>query len=102
LENWGFAEEMSAAVGDQKERERKHRGDADLSDILIAGVALGKALKMPSPRVVEVDGIDAFSILGLSPKDCTTILAYANHELQSLQDALGCKPPALPGARRGA
>src|ERR1700733_5997958 len=26
LENWGFAEEMSAAVGDQKEHERKHRG----------------------------------------------------------------------------
>ena len=103
LENWGFAEEMSAAVGDQEERERKHKGDADLSDILIAGVALGKALKMPSPRAaVEVDGIDAFSILGLSPEDCRAILAHANHELQSLQDALGCKPAALPGVRRGA
>jgi HD-like signal output (HDOD) protein len=102
LANWGFAEEMSAAVGDQKERERKHKGDADLSDILIAGVALGKALKKPSPRVVEVDGIDAFSILGLSAKDCISILTYADREIQSLQDALGCKPAALPGTRPGA
>src|SRR5271163_4534609 len=101
LENWGFAEEMSAAVGDQEERERKHKGNADLSDILIAGVVLSKALKMPSPRVVEMDGVEAFSILGLSDKDCVAILAYADHELRSLQDALGCKPAPLPGARHG-
>jgi len=101
LENWGFAEEMSAAVGDQEERDRKHRGDADLSDILIAGVVLSKALKMPSPRVVEMDGVDAFSIIGLSDKDCIGILNCADQELQSLQDALGCKPAPLPGARHG-
>jgi HD-like signal output (HDOD) protein len=101
LENWGFAEEMSAAVGDQEELERRHRGDADLSDILIAGVVLSKALKMPSPRVVEMEAVNAFSILGLSDKDCIAILAYADRELQSLQDALGCKPAPLPGARQG-
>ncbi len=104
LENWGFAEEMSEAVGDQEERERKHRGGADLSDILIAGVVLTKALKTPSPRAVEIDGVNAFSILGLSDKDCACVLDYAENELQSLQDALGCKPAPLPGAgaRHGA
>jgi HD-like signal output (HDOD) protein len=102
LENWGFAEEMSTAVGDQDERDRKHRGDADLSDILIAGVVLSKALKMPSPPVVEMDGVEAFSILGLSDKDCISILAFAGQELQSLQDALGGKPAPLPSARHGA
>jgi HD-like signal output (HDOD) protein len=101
LENWGFAEEMSAAVGDQEERDRKHRGDADLSDILIAGVVLCKALKMPSPRIVEMNGVEAFSTLGLSDKDCLRILAYADHELKSLQDALGCKPAPAPDARNG-
>ena len=60
LENWGFAEEMSAAVGEQAERERKHRGEADLSDILIASVVLSKPLRMPAPRVIVIDGIDAF------------------------------------------
>jgi HD-like signal output (HDOD) protein len=91
LENWGFAEEMSAAVGEQGERERQHRGEADLSDILIASVVLSKALKMPAPRVVEMDGIGAFSVLGLSAKDCNAILAHTESELVSLQDALGCK-----------
>jgi len=101
LENWGFAEEMYTAVGDQEERERKHRGDADLSDILIAGVVLTKALKMAPPRIVEMDGVDAFSIIGLSDKDCICILDCADRELQSLQDALGCKPASRSGARRG-
>jgi HD-like signal output (HDOD) protein len=102
LENWGFAEEIVVAVGDQQERDRKHRGDADLSDILIAAVVLGKALKKPPPRVVQVDGVDAFSILGLAPKDCLAILAYADNELKSLQDALGFKPTPPPSARPAA
>jgi hypothetical protein len=92
---------MSAAVGDQEERDRRHRGDADLSDILIAGVVLSKALKMPPPRVVGMDGVDAFSIIGLSDKDCISILDYADREIQSLQDALGCKPAPQAGARHG-
>jgi HD-like signal output (HDOD) protein len=99
LENWGFAEEMSVAVGEQQERDRKHRGDADLSDILIAGVVLAKALKKPAPRVVQVDGIDAFPIIGLSAKDCLGILDYADNELKSLQDALGCRHTPTSSAR---
>jgi HD-like signal output (HDOD) protein len=91
LENWGFAEQMSAAVGDQAERERKHRGEADLSDILIASVVLSKTLRMPAPRVIAIDGIDAFAVLGLSTQDCIAILARAESELASLQDALGCQ-----------
>jgi hypothetical protein len=102
LENWGFAEEMSIAVGEQQEHDRKHRGDADLSDILIAGVVLSKVLKKPAPRVVEVDGVDAFSILGLSATDCLGILTYADNELKSLQDALGCKPTPVQSARPAA
>jgi hypothetical protein len=48
-----------------------------------------------------MEAVNAFSILGLSDKDCIAILAYADRELQSLQDALGCKPAPLPGARQG-
>jgi HD-like signal output (HDOD) protein len=102
LENWGFAEEMSIAVGEQQEHDRKHRGDADLSDILIAGVVLSKILKKPAPRTVQLEGVDAFSILGLSAKDCLTILTYADNELKSLQDALGCRPTPPANARPAA
>jgi HD-like signal output (HDOD) protein len=90
LENWGFAEEMSEAVGDQGAHERKHRHEADLSDVLIVSMVLAEALKMPPPRVVEMDGISAFPTIGLSGQDCITILTHAEYQLGSLHDALGC------------
>jgi HD-like signal output (HDOD) protein len=89
LENWGFAEEMCTAIGDQGERERKHKHEADLSDILIAAIVLGEALKKPAPRVIEVDDIGAFTTLGLSPEECATILAQTEKHLGALQNALG-------------
>jgi HD-like signal output (HDOD) protein len=94
LENWGFAEEMSAAVGDQgdgaglRERARKH--EADLADILIASIALSEALKMQDPRAIETKDITAFSIIGLSVEDCSAILSHTQKKLGSLQSVLGC------------
>jgi HD-like signal output (HDOD) protein len=94
LENWGFAEEMSEAVGDQGDRAglRKRTGkhEADLADILIAGIVLSEALRMDAPRVVEMEGITAFSIIGLSAEDCSAILSCTEKKLGSLQSALGC------------
>ena len=90
LENWGFAEEMCEAVGDQRDTDRKRKHDADLSDILMIGIALGEALKQPAPRVVDVESLAAFATIGLSAQDCTTILMHAEYQLGSLQDALGC------------
>src|SRR5580698_8108765 len=37
LENWGFAEEMSNAVGDQDDHERRWMRGEELSDILVVG-----------------------------------------------------------------
>jgi HD-like signal output (HDOD) protein len=90
LENWGFADEMSNAIGDQRDSERKRKHDADLTDILIVGIALGEALNTPAPRVVDVDSIGAFATIGLSVQDCATIMTHAEYQLGSLQDALGC------------
>jgi HD-like signal output (HDOD) protein len=90
LENWGFAQEMSDAIGDQRERDRKRAHEANLTDILIIGVVLARAMKMPVPRVVEMEGVDAFAIVGLSTADCIAILTHAEYQLGSLHDALGC------------
>jgi HD-like signal output (HDOD) protein len=91
LENWGFAGEMSEAVGNQDDRDRssKRRQDADLSDIMIAGLALADARKLPVPRVIDVNGIGAFSLLGLTAQDCEEILTLAGKQLGLLQEALG-------------
>jgi HD-like signal output (HDOD) protein len=90
LENWGFAEEMADAVGEQEDTQRKRKHEADLTDILIIGIALGHALQQPAPRTINVAELAAFGMIGLSEQDCATILTHAEYQLESLQDALGC------------
>ncbi len=90
LENWGFAEAMCEALGEQGDYDRSGKGEADLTDILIVGVALSSVLRQPGPRTVETDGINSFHRLGLSPQDCTSVLRHAEHQLGSLHAALGC------------
>jgi HD-like signal output (HDOD) protein len=90
LENWSFAEEMSEAIGDQLDRDRRRKHDADLSDILVVSIVLAEHMKEPAPRNIAVDGLAAFATIGLSAQDCGNILEHAEYHLGSLQDALGC------------
>jgi HD-like signal output (HDOD) protein len=87
LENWGFAEEMCTAVGDQDDHERRWIHDGELSDILIVSVALAHALKNAAP--LALDRISAFQHIGLTEQDCAVILTQAKQHLGSLHDALG-------------
>jgi HD-like signal output (HDOD) protein len=89
LENWGFAEEMCEAVANQSEYERKRRHEADLSDVLIVSIVLGETLKMPVPRVVDTEGINAFLTIGLTTEDYAGILNEAEGQLGTLQSSLG-------------
>jgi HD-like signal output (HDOD) protein len=90
LENWSFAEEISEAIGDQLDRDRRRKHDADLSDILVVSIVLAEHMKEPAPRTIAVDGLAAFATIGLSAQDCGNILEHAEYHLGSLQDALGC------------
>ena len=90
LENWGFPERMSEAVGGQGVRENRGKHEADLSDVLIVSVVLAETLRRPQPRIVTTDGIAAFQSIGLSAKDCAAILKHTEYQLGSLHDALGC------------
>jgi len=89
LENWGFAEEMCNAVGDQNDHERRWIHDGELSDVLIVSVVLAEALKNSAPRIVAMDGISAFQHIGLTEQNCADILTHAKHYLGALHDALG-------------
>ncbi len=89
LENWGFAEEMCEAVGDQDDYERRWKHDGELSDVLIVAVALAGAMKNPSAPRVPVQDISAFQHIRLGEQDCAAILAAAKRHLGSLHDALG-------------
>jgi HD-like signal output (HDOD) protein len=90
LENWHFAPEISDAIGDQLDFERKRKNVAELTDVLMVSMALSDALQKPAPRVVEMDGINAFQTIGLSAAECTNILTHAEYALGSLRETLGC------------
>jgi HD-like signal output (HDOD) protein len=89
LENWGFPDDMCNAVGDQNDFERRWKRDEELSDILIASIALAPALTNPSARTVSTAGITAFHNIRVNEPDCEAILAQAEAQLASLHDALG-------------
>jgi HD-like signal output (HDOD) protein len=77
LENWGFAEEMCNAVGEQHDYDRRWIRGGELSDILIASVVLAAAMKNPVLPADTAEGISAFQHLGLTVPDCDGILADA-------------------------
>jgi len=88
LENWGFSRAMSEAVGLQADCDGGI-GDADLADVLIAGVALAPALRGPETRLVDMEGIASFGKLGLTAEDCAAIVTHAGYQLGALNDTLG-------------
>ena len=90
LENWGFAANMCDAVADQRDYDRKRKQSAELTDVLIVSVLLGDALRMPAPRVIDMEDIASFATIGLTDLACREILTHAELQLGSLQTALGC------------
>jgi HD-like signal output (HDOD) protein len=90
LENWGFAEQMSTAVGDQNDHERRWVHDGELTDILIVSVVLAAELKTPAPRNAAMKRVSAFHNIGLTEQDCDALLTQAEFHLGSLHEALGC------------
>jgi HD-like signal output (HDOD) protein len=90
LENWGFAEEMSNAVGDQSDLERRKKYGEELTDILVCSVVLSKALQNPALLKSSMTEATAFHNIGLTEHDCLTMLNRAQHQISALHEALGC------------
>lgn len=90
LKKWGFEAVMCDAVGSQNHHERKSKRAPDITDVLIASVALAEALLERKGDLAGCAGINAFDSLGLSREDSSAILKHTEHSLGSLRDALGC------------
>ena len=88
LESWGFAEEMSNAVGDQRDYERKWKHDATVTDVLIVSLLLAESMQMPEPRSIDMEGIHSFASIGLSATDCEATLVRAQRRIALVHDAL--------------
>lgn len=90
LEKWGFEAVMCEAVGSQHEYDRKSKRAADITDVVIASVALADALLEQQGDLSRCASINAFASLRLSRDDSLAILRHTEHTLGSLRDALGC------------
>jgi HD-like signal output (HDOD) protein len=90
LENWGFADALCEAVGQQGDYEHGGRSEADLTDLLVVSVVLARVLRQSGPRSLAKDGIRSFKRLQLSAPDCAAILKHAEYQLGSLHAVLGC------------
>jgi HD-like signal output (HDOD) protein len=90
LEKWCFEPVMCEAVGSQQEYDRKSKRAADISDVVIASVALAEALLEHQGDLTRCASINAFASLHLSRDDLVAILRHTDHTLGSLRDALGC------------
>ncbi len=88
LENWGFPEDMCDAVADQRDHDRKWKHNAALTDVLIVSLVLADALSAPEPREVVMDGINAFSSIGLNATDCQATLVRAERRIAVVHAAL--------------
>ena len=88
LENWHFAEDICVAVGAQDELDRRWKHNPTLADVLIGSIVLADALEMPEPRVISLEAIDSFISIGLSPADCTAVLAQAEEQIRLVKEAL--------------
>ena len=90
LEKWGFEAVLCEAVGCQLDYARKSKRAADITDVLIASVALADALLEHQGDLSRCANINAFGALGLGSDDLSAILRHTEHTLGSLRDALGC------------
>jgi HD-like signal output (HDOD) protein len=88
LESWNFAEPMCEAIGDQADLDRRWKHEATLTDVLIAGIVLADALEMPEPRVIGTAGINSFMSIGITPADCTAVIAQAEERIRLVHEAL--------------
>jgi HD-like signal output (HDOD) protein len=90
LQKWGFEAVVCEAVAHQDDRRRTSKRAADLTDVLIASVALAEVCGDGHKDVARCAGISSIERLGLGPSDLTAIVHHTEHTLEALRNSLGC------------
>jgi HD-like signal output (HDOD) protein len=89
IENWGFAAHIAEAVGTQEEFDRI-AGQADLGDVLTVSVLASAFVDQTEVDIeLNMQGVKAFSRLGLSNEKFSLIMRECVEEIAQLRSALG-------------
>ncbi len=89
LENWEFAEEMAAAVGNQTDLDREGSEAADLGDVIAAANLMASFATDPEGLQVASAGRASIMRLGLDHEKMTAIMQDTAVEVAALRSALG-------------
>jgi HD-like signal output (HDOD) protein len=89
VENWGFSPQLIEAVGTHEDLERVHDGKADLTDVLTVSTMLAAFIGKEANLELNMQGVRAFSRLGLDNGKCTFIMEDCAEEISALRSALG-------------
>ncbi len=89
LENWGFSEEMAAAVGEQDDLSRNDPGEADLRDVLAIAILMAAHADDMDTLEVALQGLPSAGRLGLNHAKLLAVVQECAAEVAALNSALG-------------
>jgi HD-like signal output (HDOD) protein len=89
VENWGFSPQLIEAVGTHEDLERMNDGKADLTDVLTVSTMLAAFIGKEANLELNMQGVRAFSRLGLDNGKCIFIMEDCAEEIAALRSALG-------------
>jgi HD-like signal output (HDOD) protein len=89
LENWDFAEDMVAAVGDQNDPDRDGIPQADLGDVIATAILMASFETDPEGLLLAAAGLASPQRLGLDRDKLAGIVQESAAEIAELRRALG-------------
>jgi HD-like signal output (HDOD) protein len=88
VENWGFPEHISEAIGEHENIDRT-AGQADVTDVLTVAVMAAGFMGHEVDFELNMQGVKAFRRLGLDNAKCAHIMQNCSDEISALRSALG-------------
>ena len=88
VENWGFPEHISEAIGEHETIDRTV-GHADVTDVLTVAVMAAGFMGHEVDFELNMQGVKAFRRLSLDNAKCAHIMTSCSDEIAALRTALG-------------
>ncbi|HEU4655526.1 MAG TPA: HDOD domain-containing protein [Steroidobacteraceae bacterium] len=88
VENWGFPEHISEAIGEHENIDRVV-GHPDVTDVLTVAVMMSTFFGHEADLELNMQGVKAFWRLGLDNEKCVHVMRDCTEEINALRSALG-------------